>query len=53
MNIPVEPTLPNPNEEQSVQPKIPDVEINPASPGIDTEVDLDKNKTTTYPPERH
>jgi hypothetical protein len=52
-------TRPNPirqDDGKTFHPK-PDVEINPASPGNDTEVDLDKNKTKTYPgerpPERH
>jgi len=54
---PQEPTPQNPNEGQSVQPSKPDTEINPARPGNNTEVDLDKSKTKTYPdktpPERH
>jgi len=41
-----------PNEDQNVQPNRPDTEINPAKPANDTEVDLDKSKTKTYPPER-
>lgn len=56
------PTNPEPNqpskhpgEGQKVQPNRP--EINPAKPGNQTEVDLDKSKTKTYPdktpPERH
>lgn len=59
LNNPVEPvkTPSNPNEGQSVQPSKPDTEINPAKPGNNTEVDLDKSKTKTYPdktpPERH
>lgn len=59
-NQPEQPTRENPtppNEGQSVQPSKPDTEINPARPGNNTEVDLDKNKTKTYPdkapPERH
>lgn len=57
-----QPTQPNPapqekpakpNEGQNVGPKRGDVEINPAKPANDTEVDLDKSKTKTYPPERH
>ena len=52
---PVNPN-PNPGEEgREAQPNAP--EINPAKPGNDTEVDLDKSKTKTYPdktpPERH
>lgn len=57
---PVEPNqepqrpVPNvPDEGQSVQPNRPDTEINPGRPGNDTEVDLDKSKIKTYPPERH
>lgn len=46
-----------PGEGQNVQPSTPDTEINPAKPANDTEVDLDKSKTQTYPdkrpPERH
>jgi hypothetical protein len=46
---------PNLEEGQEVQPSEP--EINPAKPGNETEVDLDKSKTKTYPdktpPERH
>jgi len=42
-------------EDQNAQPNRP--EINPAKPANDTEVDLDTNKTKTYPgnnpPERH
>lgn len=52
-------TQPKPTKQddgQVFQPK-PDVEVNPSIPGNDTEVDLDKNKTQTYPgnkpPERH
>ncbi len=45
----------NPGEGQQVQPSAP--EINPAKPGTETEVDLDKSKTKTFPdktpPERH
>lgn len=41
-----------PGKKQNVGP-----EVNPAKPGNNTEVDLDKNKTKTYPdktpPERH
>lgn len=47
----------NPNEGQSAQPNRPDTEINPGKPATNTEVDLDTNKTKTYPdktpPERH
>jgi hypothetical protein len=54
---PQQPTPGTPNEGQSVQPAKPDTEINPARPGNNTEVDLDKSKTKTYPdktpPERH
>lgn len=54
-----EPNLPpkNPNrgEGQETQPNKP--EVNPAKQGNETEVDLDKSKTKTYPdktpPERH
>lgn len=53
---PIEPGQ-NPNEGQSVQPNRPDTEVNPANPGNNTEVDLDKSKVQTYPdktpPERH
>lgn len=47
------PTRKKPNKNQkSNRP-----EINPAKPASDTEVDLDKSKTRTYPdkkkPERH
>jgi hypothetical protein len=46
-----------PNKEQNTQPNHPEPEVNPAKPGNDTEVDLDKSKTKTYPdktpPERH
>lgn len=56
-NNPSQPETTNPNEGQSVQPSRPDTEINPAKPGNDTEVDLDKSKTKTFPdktpPERH
>jgi hypothetical protein len=42
-------------DEQNAQPNRP--EVNPAKPANDTEVDLDKSKTKTYPdktpPERH
>lgn len=48
------PNLPeqNPGEGQNAQPA--PTEINPAKPGNDTEVDLDKTKINTYPnpPER-
>lgn len=51
-----EPKPTNPDKGQTFQPK-PDTEVNPSIPGNDTEVDLDKNKTQTYPgnrpPERH
>lgn len=44
-----------PGEGQNAQPNRP--EINPADPGNNTEVDLDKTKINTYPdqkpPERH
>lgn len=53
-----EPQIPQKNPatpEKQVQPNRP--EINPAKPGNETEVDLDKSKTQTYPdktpPERH
>lgn len=51
-------TEPNkPNEGQSVQPSRPDTEVNPGKPATNTEVDLDRDKTKTYPdktpPERH
>lgn len=56
--MPTEPeTTPgqNPGEGQNAQPNRP--EINPAEPGNNTEVDLDKTKINTYPdktpPERH
>lgn len=56
------PTVPEPGpkqpaqpDQQNAQPNKP--EINPAQPGNNTEVDLDKQKTQTYPdktpPERH
>lgn len=52
-NLP--PKQPNPGEGQQTQPNNP--EINPAKPATETEVDLDKSKTKTYPdktpPERH
>ena len=52
-NLP--PKNPNKGEGQEAQPNKP--EINPAEPGNDAEVDLDKSKTKTYPdktpPERH
>ena len=52
-NVP--PRKPNQEEGQEAQPSNP--EINPAKPGNDTEVDLDRSKTRTYPdkspPERH
>lgn len=51
-NKPLNPT--RPGEGQQTRPNSP--EINPAKPGNDTEVDLDKSKTKTYPdktPERH
>lgn len=42
---------------QETQPPKPDTEINPAKPATNTEVDLDTQKTQTYPdktpPERH
>lgn len=45
----------NPAEGQNAQPNRP--EIDPAAPGNNTEVDLDKEKTKTYPdktpPEKH
>lgn len=51
-----QPNPSKPDEGQTMQPR-PDVEVNPSIPGNDTEVDLDKNKTKTYPdnrpPERH
>ena len=51
----ISPQTPNPGEGQQVQPNRP--EINPQKPANDTEVDLDKSKTKTYPdktpPERH
>lgn len=54
---PQQPKPKTPNEGQSVQPSKPDTEINPARPGNNTEVDLDKSKVKTYPdktpPERH
>jgi hypothetical protein len=59
-SIPSEPNLPSknpgdPGQGQQAQPSTP--EINPAKPGNDTEVDLDRTKTNTYPdktpPERH
>lgn len=54
---PQKPKPATPNEGQSVQPSKPDTEINPAKPGNNTEVDLDKSKVKTYPnktpPERH
>jgi len=54
---PKQPQPTTPNEGQSVQPSKPDTEINPAKPGNNTEVDLDKSKIKTYPdktlPERH
>ena len=47
----------SPGDGQSVLPSKPDTEINPAKPANNTEVDLDKSKTKTYPtntpPERH
>jgi hypothetical protein len=57
MNNPNPQTNPSkPDEGQTLQPK-PDTEVNPAGPGTNTEVDLDKSKTKTYPgnnpPERH
>lgn len=42
-----------PNEEQNVSPQSPDTEVNPGKVGNNTEVDLDTDKTKTYPPERH
>lgn len=51
-NKPLNPT--SPGEGQQTRPNSP--EINPAKPGNDTEVDLDKSKIKTYPdktPERH
>jgi hypothetical protein len=36
-----------PPEDQNAQPGRP--EVNPAKPANDTEVDLDKSKTKTYP----
>jgi len=46
-----------PGEGQSVQPNVPDTEVNPGKVGNGTEVDLDRGKTQTYPkttpPERH
>lgn len=51
------PTTPDPNQppKRETQPQKP--EVNPAKPANDTEVDLDKSKTKTYPdktpPERH
>lgn len=52
-----EPTQPNRGPQKNVQPNKPNTEINPAKPANDTEVDLDKSKTKTYPdkrpPERH
>jgi hypothetical protein len=54
------PTTPqNPNEDQNASPNKPDTEVNPGKVGNETEVDLDKTKTKTYPdpktnpPERH
>lgn len=45
-----------PDEGQTLQPR-PNPEINPGEKGSNTEVDLDKEKTKTYPgttpPERH
>lgn len=45
-----------PDQDQSLHPGT-DTEINPSIPGTQTEVDLDKHKTKTYPgtkpPERH
>lgn len=52
-NVP--PNQPFPGEGQTTKPSGP--EVNPAKPGNDTEVDLDKNKNKTFPdktpPERH
>lgn len=47
----------SPGEGQNAQPNRPDTEVNPGKPATNTEVDLDTNKTKTYPdktpPERH
>lgn len=51
------PTPGMPDEGQITSPNIPDTEVNPGKTGNETEVDLDKGKTQTYPkttpPERH
>jgi hypothetical protein len=56
-NHPPQSTPVKPDEGQSVQPNNPSKEINPAKPGNNTEVNLDKSKSKTYPdktpPERH
>ena len=44
-----EPVPAQPEKDRSFQPPKPDVEINPAGPGNDTEVDLDTEKIETYP----
>lgn len=56
-NNPNPPQNPSKGDEgQTLQPR-PDTEVNPGAPGTETEVDLDKHKTKTYPgtnpPERH
>jgi len=51
-----QPNPSQPDEGQVFQPK-PDTEVNPGDPATNTEVDLDKGRTKTYPgtrpPERH
>lgn len=46
-NPSVEPN--KPDQGQSAQPNKPDTEINPGGPATNTEVDLDRDKTRTYP----
>ena len=41
-------SFPNPNEGQNVKPKGPESEVDPRLED-DSEVDLDKEKTKTYP----
>lgn len=46
---PKKPVPPSPPDDTQVKPSAP--EVNPAKPGNQTEVDLDKSKTKTYPEE--
>jgi len=47
------PAQPPGEQDQNLGPETPDTEIAPDKMGNETEIDLDKSKTKTYPPERH